>query len=117
MTFDAANPFASPSTLPYRLTPWAQVRAEHYLPAVDAGIEQRLAELQAVADHSEPPDQANVIDAWETSGQLLGRALGAFWTVQPADTTDELDAIDAEIAPSSPGWATRSTRTARSTTG
>ena len=99
MTFDAANPFASPSTLPYRLTPWAQVRAEHYLPAVDAGIEQRLAELQAVADHPEPPDQANVIDAWETSGQLLGRALGAFWTVQPADTTDELDAIDAEIAP------------------
>lgn len=55
MTFDAANPFASPSTLPYRLTPWAQVRAEHYLPAVDAGIEQRLAELQAVADHPEPP--------------------------------------------------------------
>ncbi|MBK8447027.1 MAG: M3 family metallopeptidase [Micropruina sp.] len=99
MTLDAANPFASPSTLPYLLTPWAKVRAEHYLPAVDAGIEQRLAELQAVADNTEPPDQANVIDAWESSGQLLGRALGAFWTVQPADTTDELDAIDAEIAP------------------
>ena len=97
MTLDAANPFASPSTLPYLLTPWAKVRAEHYLPAVDAGIEQRLAELQAVADNTEPPDQANVIDAWESSGQLLGRALGAFWTVQPAFTDTLRGLVDCVI--------------------
>ena len=99
MTLDPANPFARPSSLPYQLTPWADVRAEHYLPAVEAGMERRLAELQAIADDTEPVTVANVIEAWERSGQLLGRALGAFWTVQPADTTDELDAIDAEISP------------------
>ena len=99
MSLDPANPFARPSTLPYQLTPWRDVRAEHYLPAVEAGIAERLDELRAIAEVADPPTVANVIDAWERSGQLLGRALGAFWTVQPADTTDELDAIDATISP------------------
>ena len=99
MSLDAANPFAAASPVPYQLTPWAQVRVEHYLPAVEAGITERLQELQAIADDPELPTRANVIDAWEGSGQILSRALGAFWTVQPADTTEELDAIDAEISP------------------
>ncbi len=99
MSLDTANPFAAPSTLPYQLTPWRSVRPEHYLPAVEAGIAERLAELRAIAEDDAPPTVINVIDAWERSGQLLGRALGAFWTVQPADTTDELDAIDAAISP------------------
>ncbi len=99
MSLDPANPFARPSTLPYQLTPWAEVRPEHYLPAVEAGIAERLADLQAIADEPAPATVENVIEAWEASGQLLSRALGAFWTVQPADTTDELDAIDAEISP------------------
>ena len=99
MSLDPANPFAVASALPYQLTPWRDVRTEHYLPAVEAGIAERLAELRAVADDPEPATVPNVIDAWERSGQLLGRALGAFFTVQPADTTDELDAIDAAISP------------------
>jgi peptidyl-dipeptidase Dcp len=99
MTLDADNPFASPSTLPYELTPWPRVRAEHYLPALRAGMAERLVELQAVADDPQPPTVANVIDAWESSGQLLDRALLAFQTVQPADTTPELDDIDAALAP------------------
>lgn len=99
MTLDADNPFAGPSTLPYQLIDWAQVRAEHYLPAVRAGMAEMLTALQAIADDQEPATVANVIDAWEASGQLLDRALLAFESVQPADTTPELDDIDAAMAP------------------
>lgn len=49
MSLDPTNPFASPSTLPYQLTPWAQVRPAHYLPATEAGIDDMLANLKAVA--------------------------------------------------------------------
>ncbi len=45
MSLDPANPFARPSTLPYQLTPWRDVRAEHYLPAVEAGIAASLLVL------------------------------------------------------------------------
>jgi peptidyl-dipeptidase Dcp len=42
---------------------------------------------------------ANVIEAWEASGQLLTRALKAFQAKQLADTDAELDAIESAIAP------------------
>lgn len=96
---DPTNPFAQPSTLPYELSPFADIRPEHYLPAVEAGMAERLAALESLAANTEPATEANVIDAWESSGQTLGRALAAFYHVQPADTTDELDAIEAEISP------------------
>ncbi|MCW3159373.1 M3 family metallopeptidase [Micropruina sonneratiae] len=99
MRLDPSNPFAAPSALPYQLTPWADVRPEHYLPAADAGIDELLSSLQRLADDPEPPTIGNVIEAWESSSQLLGRVLGAFYTVQPADTTDELDAVETELSP------------------
>ncbi|MFZ1411728.1 MAG: M3 family metallopeptidase [Micropruina sp.] len=99
MTLDQTNPFAAPSTLPYELSPFARILPEHYLPAFEAGIAEKLAELKALATDPEPPTEENVIGAWERSGQLLGRVLAAFYSKQPADTDDELDAIDAAAAP------------------
>lgn len=99
MPLDAANPFAAPSTLAYELPDFAAIRTEHYQPAIEAGMAEQLGELAAIADNPEPPTVANVIEAWESSGELFTRALNAFYTKQPADTDDELDAIEAAIAP------------------
>lgn len=96
---DPANPLARPSGLPYQLSPWAEIRPEHYLPALEAGMAERLAALEAVASNPEPATVENVIDAWESSGRVLARALSAFYNHKPADTNDALDAIDAEVAP------------------
>lgn len=98
MTLDA-NPFASRSTLRFELPDFAAIRAEHYVPAFEQGMSEHLSELAAIAADPEPASVANVIDAWEASGQLLNRAVLAFFTVKPADTTPELDAIEEEMAP------------------
>ena len=60
---------------------------------------EQLAELAAIATNTESPTVANVIEAWEASGQLFTRALKAFQAKQLADTDDELDAVEAAIAP------------------
>ena len=99
MTLDPANPFAHPSVLPFELPDFARIGTEHYQPAIETGMAAQLAELRHLADDPEPPTQASVIDAWESSGQLLARALSTFYVKQPADTDDELDAIEAAIAP------------------
>ncbi len=79
---------------------------------------EQLAELAALAANPEPATVANVIEAWESSGQLLTRALNAFYTKQPADTNDRAGrGRRGDRARSSPRTATRSTSTARSTTG
>lgn len=99
MRVDIDNPFAVPSGLPFELPDFAAIRDEHYQPAIEAGIAEHLAELAAIAAETEPATVANVIEAWESSGRLLTRALNAFYTKQPADTNDVLDAVDAAVAP------------------
>ncbi len=99
MPLEPTNPFATPSTLPFELPDYRVVRDEHYQPAIEAGLAEQLAELAGLAADPEPPTVANVIEAWESSGQLLTRALSAFYTKQPADTNDRLDSIEAAIAP------------------
>ncbi|MGV8907635.1 MAG: M3 family metallopeptidase [Propionicimonas sp.] len=99
MPLDPTNPLATASTLPYELPDFTAVRDEHYQPAIEAGMAEQLAELAAIATDPEPPTLANVIEAWESSGQLFTRALSAFYTKQPADTNDVLDAVDEAVAP------------------
>nr|WP_300145042.1 M3 family metallopeptidase [Propionicimonas sp.] len=99
MPLDSTNPLASPSTLPFELPDFTTIRDEHYQPAVEAGMAEHLAELASLAAGAQPPTVVNVIEAWESSGRLLTRALNAFYTKQPADTNPVLDAVDEAIAP------------------
>ena len=99
MPVDAANPFASRSTLPFELPDFTAIRDEHYQPAIEAGMAEQLAELSAIAADTSPATVENVIEAWESSGRLLARALDAFYTKQPADTNPVLDAVEEAIAP------------------
>ncbi len=99
MPLDPTNPLATVSTLPYELPDYSLVRDEHYQPAIEAGMAEQLAQLADLAANPEPATIANVIEAWESSGQLFTRALNAFYTKQPADTNAVLDAADEAIAP------------------
>lgn len=98
MTLDA-NPLAGRSTLPFEMPDFAAISPAHYLPAIQAGMADQLDELAVIASDPEPPTRENVIDAWEKSGQMLGRAMMAFFTVKWADTTEELTAIAEQAAP------------------
>jgi peptidyl-dipeptidase Dcp len=98
MTFDAENPFAQRSTLPYELPPFAQIRDEHYLPAFYAGCEEQLSEVAAILASGAATFE-NTIVALERSGKLLERMLFVFFNKSSSDTSDALDAIQAEIAP------------------
>ncbi|MGV8850051.1 MAG: M3 family metallopeptidase [Propionibacteriaceae bacterium] len=92
------NPVASMS-LPYGLPDFASITAEDWHAALLDGMAQQLSELDAIATDVTPPTAENVLDAWERSGQLLGRAAMGFWTLKEADTTDALDAIEEDVSP------------------
>lgn len=96
---DQANPFAAPSTLPYGLPDFAAIRAEHYLPAFEAGMAAQLADVAAIVADPEPPTEANTLVALERSGRLLHRVGLVLFNRTSADTSPELDRIEAEVAP------------------
>ncbi|GAA4148928.1 M3 family metallopeptidase [Leifsonia shinshuensis] len=96
---DTANPFLTPSPLPYQLPPFAEIRDEHYRPAFDRGFQEQLAEVQAIADSPDEPTFENTMLALERSGQVLQRVAEVFFNKSSSDSTDFTNALEEEIAP------------------
>ena len=99
MTNHETNPFANRSTLDFELPPFADIQAEHYLPAFYEGCTRQLAEVQAILDTPGLPTFENTIVALEKSGQMLTRMLLVFYNKSSSDTDDAIDAIEEEMAP------------------
>ncbi|HTJ71252.1 MAG TPA: M3 family metallopeptidase [Actinospica sp.] len=94
-----ANPFFSVSTLPYQLPPFETITLAHFLPAFERGMAEQLAEIAAITSSAEAPDFENTFLALERSGQLLHRVSRVFYNLASADTSPELQEIEAEVNP------------------
>ncbi|MDF9816614.1 M3 family metallopeptidase [Streptomyces sp. SPB162] len=93
------NPFFSPSTLPYELPPFAEIRDEHYLPAFERGLAEQLEEVAAVAGSQDPPTFENTIVALERSGALLRRVRNVFFNQSSADTNPAVQELETRLNP------------------
>ncbi|MFO7304678.1 MAG: M3 family metallopeptidase [Gammaproteobacteria bacterium] len=93
------NPFAKPSTLPYQLPPLDKIKNEHFMPAFEAGMEEQLREIAAIANNSAPPTFENTIVAMERSGALLTRVANVFFNLTASNTNPELEEIQSKMAP------------------
>jgi peptidyl-dipeptidase Dcp len=93
------NPLLSPSTLPFGLPPFADIEDVHYAEAVEAGLAEHLAEIQAIVATPEPPSFENTALAMEQSGRLLERAAASFFTLVSADASDTIRELETRLAP------------------
>lgn len=93
------NPFAHESTLPYRLPPFDQITDQHYRPALLAGMDEHLKEIEAIAKNPAAPTFDNTIVAMERSGELLRRANAVFNHAISANTNPHLEALETEMLP------------------
>src|SRR3954468_25012891 len=59
----AANPFFVESTLPYHAPRFDVIRNEDYQPALEEGMRQQIAEIDAIARQTVPPTFDNTIVA------------------------------------------------------
>jgi len=93
------NPFSSASPLPLHAPQFDLIKEEHYEPAFEAGMEQHLAEVRAIATQSDAPTFANTIEAMERAGDLLDRVAHVFYNLTGSTVTDGLQEIQAKVAP------------------
>jgi peptidyl-dipeptidase Dcp len=96
---DSSNPFLAPSTLPYQLPPFAEIRDEHYRPAFDAGMAEQLAEVQVITANPAEPSIDNTLIELERSGQVLTRVATVFFSLSSSDSSDFGTALEEELAP------------------
>ncbi len=98
--FGPGNPFFAASTLPFQAPPFDRIQDSDYQPAIDAGMAQQRAEIDAIANDPAAPTFENTIVTMERSGLLLGRAMMVFSAVSQANTNPTLQKIqEAEAAP------------------
>lgn len=95
----STNPFSQPSTLPFQAPPFDKIKNLDYEPALEAGIQQQLKEIDAIAGNSAAPTFENTLVAMEKSGELIRRVNNVFNVVTGANTNDTLQALQEKIAP------------------
>ena len=93
------NPFFEDWTAPLGAPPLDRFQPEHFVPAYDRALTEHMAEIVAIAENPAPPSFDNVVLALEKSGRLLTRVDSVFANLTASATSDELQAIELEMAP------------------
>jgi peptidyl-dipeptidase Dcp len=94
-----SNPFFNESPLYMHYPQFDKVENSHYKPAFERGMEEQLAEIQAIVDQADAPTFDNTLIPLERSGQTLARVARVFFSMTGAHTNDELEEIRTELAP------------------
>jgi len=93
------NPLLAPSALPFQAPPFDKITEADFQPALEQGMKEQRAEVEKIADNSEPPTLENTLVALEKSGQLLTRVYLVFNALSSANTTPGLQKLREEEAP------------------
>ena len=92
------NPFLADYITQYGIPPFDQIKYEHYLPAVEKGIAEQNAEIEAIIANPATPDFENTILALDNSGQLLNKVAYVFFALSESDNTPEMQELNPKIS-------------------
>jgi peptidyl-dipeptidase Dcp len=93
------NPFFKESALPFHYPPFDKIKNGDFAPAIEAGMQEQLKEIEPIANSSEKPTLENTIVALERTGSLLDRAETTFSNLNSCNTNPEMQKIEQEVAP------------------
>ena len=93
------NPFMAPYETPFGIPPFEQISYEDYMPAIEKGIADKRAEIEAIANNPATPTFDNTILAMEKSGDLLHRVMLVFGALDETDNNEQMLAISEKAYP------------------
>ena len=93
------NPFLSAYTTPYEIPPFDSISYSDYLPALEAGIEQKKAQTDSIVSNPEPATFENTIMPLERSGEILDRVATVFFALDESNSSPEMVEIAETFYP------------------
>ena len=90
------NPFLTEWDTPYGIPPFEKIQAADVIPAIQAGIEQQTAEIDAITSNPDAPTFENTIVPLELSGRILSKVVGVYYNIIETDRNDALAAVEEE---------------------
>ena len=92
------NPLLANWTAAFGMPPFAELRAEHFAPALGHAMAQHRIELRAIAQQTSPPDFDNTIAAFDRCGRLLSNVEAVFSNLAASETNEALQAVQRDMA-------------------
>jgi len=89
----------NPLLEPFDRAPFAHIRNEHFVPALEKAIAEARAEIDAIAENPEPPSFENTLEALDYAGSQLDRISSIFFNLNAAETNAEMQLMAQEISP------------------
>lgn len=96
---DMGNPFFTGWDTPFGVPPFDRMEPEYFKPAFEEGMRIQTAEIDSIVSNPAEPTFDNVILALDRSGELYSMVGRIFSGITSAETTDELEAVKAEMSP------------------
>jgi peptidyl-dipeptidase Dcp len=95
----SGNPFLQAWTLPDGAPPFDLIKEEHFLPAFEAGIAERRAEITAITAQRSMATFGNTIERLESGGEVMSRVGTVFSNRASAHTNADIQRIQREVSP------------------
>ena len=95
---EPTNPLLARWTAPHGLPPFADIRPEHFEPALREAMREHRAELATIAGQGAAPDFDNTLAAFDRSGDALERIGAVFFTLTASATSAALQAVQRTMA-------------------
>jgi len=94
------NPLLSPWQGAYGgVPPFDRIRVEHFKPALEAGMESLLQDVERIANDPAPPTFANTIEALERSGRTFDRVDRLYHVLTGTLSSPGLREVEREMEP------------------
>ena len=93
------NPFLQDWDTPYGIPPYDQIKIEDYIPAIQAGIAEQNANIEAITNNPDAPTFENTIAPLELSSPILDKVSGVLYNISETDQSPELDKVQEEAIP------------------
>ena len=93
------NPFMVPYDTPFGIPPFEKISYGDYMPAIEKGIADKKAEIEAIANNPATPTFDNTILAMEKSGELLNKVMLVFGALDETDNNEHMLAISEKAYP------------------
>lgn len=85
--------------------PFDRLKLEHYIPALDYGIENARTRIQKIKEDTAPADFANTIMALETASEDYEAVQSVYFNLFGAEASEELQALAKDISPKAAAFA------------
>lgn len=99
MSAQTPNPFLQDYTTVYKIPPFEQIKTEHFIPAIKAGIAEQQANIDAIIRNRAVPDFDNTILPLENLSPMLDRVAGVFYHYDGALSDEQFAAMADEAIP------------------